>query len=170
MSYGRDATGRISSVTRKPDAASAAVTIVSAASWYPFGPLNTLTYGNGRTLTKNYDQDYAIDKVVSSDPNGLILDFTTDVMGNIVDASNSISPAVKTRKYLYDNLYRLTRVDTGSDVPEEDYAYTKTGDRTLKQLGAQAPQVYSYLAGSHRLASVEGVTRSYDQNGNAIAV
>ncbi len=166
VSYVRDAVGRIVQVKRKVDAASANVTIVSNASWNPFGPLNTLTYGNGRTLTKSYDQDYAIDKVASSDPNGLVLDFSTDVMGNIKDASNSVGPAVKTRKYLYDNLYRLSRVDTGSDVLVEDYAYNKTGDRTLKQLGAQAPQVYTYLVGTHRLGSVDGTSRDYDSNGN----
>ncbi len=170
VSYVRDAVGRIVQVKRKVDAASANVTIVSNASWNPFGPLNTLTYGNGRTLTKSYDQDYAIDKVVSSDPNGLVLDFSTDVMGNIKDASNSVGPAVKTRKYLYDNLYRLSRVDTGSDVLVEDYAYNKTGDRTLKQLGAQAPQVYTYLVGTHRLGSVDGTSRTLDNNGNLISI
>ena len=41
-------------------------TVVSNATYYPFGPLNVLTWGNGRTLTKTYDQDYAIDTVASS--------------------------------------------------------------------------------------------------------
>ncbi len=41
-------------------------------------------------------------------------------MGNIVDASDSLNATLPTRKYLYDNLYRLTRVDTGSDGLVED--------------------------------------------------
>ena len=41
-------------------------------------------------------------------------------MGNIVDASDSLNASAPTRKYLYDNLYRLTRVDTGSDGLVED--------------------------------------------------
>lgn len=168
VTYVRDAIGRITSVKRRPDAGSADVTVVSAASYYPFGPLNTLTYGNARTLTKSYDADYTIDSIASSDPNGLVLDFTTDVMGNIVDASDSLGASTPTRKYQYDNLYRLSQVDTGSNVLVEDYAYTPTGDRTLKQLGAQAPQVYSYLAGTHRLAAVAGTSRSYDANGNTL--
>ena len=40
--------------------AGSATTIVSNTSYLPFGPLNVLTFGNGRTLTKSYDQDYAI--------------------------------------------------------------------------------------------------------------
>ena len=168
VTYTRDSVGRITGVTRKENASATPVTIVSSASYYPFGPLNVLTYGNGRTLTKSYDTDYAIDKVVSSDPGGLLIDFTTSVMGNIVDASDSIAPTTKTRKYLYDHLYRLTRVNDGNDVLVEDYAYTPTGDRTLKQLGTQAPQVYAYLAGTHRLGSVAGVARSYDANGNTL--
>jgi hypothetical protein len=51
-------------------------------------------------------------------------------------------------------------VDSGSNVLLEDYAYNKTGDRTRKQLGAQAPQIYSYLAGTHRLGSVDNATRT----------
>ncbi|HRA48950.1 MAG TPA: RHS repeat-associated core domain-containing protein, partial [Thermomicrobiales bacterium] len=89
-------------------------------------------------------------------------------MGNIVDASDSLNASAPTRKYLYDKLYRLTRVDTPSDGLVEDYAYSKTGDRTLKQLGAQAPQVYAYLAGTHHLGSVDGASRNYDANGNTL--
>ncbi len=168
VSYVRDSTGRVSAITRKANAGSSSVTVVSGVSYNPFGPLRVLTYGNGRTLTKDYDGDYAIDKVVSSDPNGLLLDFTTDVMGNIVDASDSIGVSIKTRKYGYDRLYRLSEVDSGSNVLLEDYAYNKTGDRTLKQLGTQAPQIYSYLAGTHRLGSVDGAARAYDENGNTL--
>jgi len=49
---------------------------------------------------------------------------------------------------------------------QEDYGYNKTGDRTLKQFKGQAVQVYTYLAGSHRLAAIDGATRSYDEIGN----
>jgi RHS repeat-associated protein len=168
VTYGRDSVGRINSVKRRPDANSADVTIVSNASYYPFGPLNVLTYGNGRILTKDYDDNYAINSIASSDPSGLILDFTTDVMGNIVDASDSINATVKTRKYVYDHLYRLSGVTDNGNNPLEGYAYNQTGDRTHKQLGAQAPQVYSYLANTHRLDSVDGAPRAYDDNGNTL--
>ncbi|MEO5625226.1 MAG: RHS repeat-associated core domain-containing protein [Dokdonella sp.] len=168
VTYGRDVVGRVTTVSWKANATTMPVTVISSASYYPFGPLNALTYGNGRTLTKTYDQDYAIDRVVSSAASGLLIDFTTDRMGNITDASDTLNPATKTRKYLYDRLYRLTAVDTGTDSPLEGYTYNATGDRTSKQLGMQTPQVYTYLAGTHRLGSVGGINRGYDNNGNTL--
>ncbi len=35
-------------------------------------------------------------------------------------------------------------------------------------MGAQAPQVYAYLAGTHHLGSVDGASRNYDANGNTL--
>ncbi|OJY97062.1 MAG: hypothetical protein BGP25_12190 [Lysobacterales bacterium 63-13] len=166
VTYVRDAIGRIIAVTRKADAAAPAVSIISSATYLPFGPLNQLTYGNGRTLTKSYDGDYAIDSVVSSDPNGLLIDFTTNVMGNIIDASDSLGANPKTRTYQYDPLYRLTDVLDGTSASVEHYTYSATGDRTSRQLGNQAPQVHAYAAGSHRIESIDGVYRGYDANGN----
>jgi RHS repeat-associated protein len=93
----------------------------------------------------------------------------TDVMGNIIEARDSLGAATPTREYAYDALYRLTRVEDGTGALMEDYAYTKTGDRTLKQLGNQAPQVYAYLAGTHHLASIDGTGRYYDANGNTLS-
>jgi RHS repeat-associated protein len=166
VAYVRDAVGRIFKVTWQANASAAAIPVVSNATYYPFGPLNVLTYGNARTLTKTYDNNYAIDKVVSSDPNGLVLEFTTDAMGNIVDASNAVNAVFKTRKYVHDNLYRLSDVTSGANTMLEDYAYNLTGDRISKQLGTQPAQVYTYLAGTHHLGSVAGVNRGYDANGN----
>jgi hypothetical protein len=147
VAYTRDSVGRIAAIQRKVNATSAFVTVVSNATYYPFGPLHALTFGNGRTLTKTYDADYAIDSVASSDPNGLVLDFTTDVMGNIVEARDSLGAGTPTREYAYDALYRLTRVEDGTGALMEDYAYTRTGDRTLKQWQPGAPGLR--LSGRH---------------------
>ena len=71
VSYTRDVLGRISGVTWKASANATAVTLVSNATYYPFGPLNALTYGDGHTLTKTYDEDYAIENIASSYVEGL---------------------------------------------------------------------------------------------------
>src|SRR5688572_4467138 len=86
-----------------------------------------------------------------------------------IAGKDSLGASTPTREYEYDALYRLTRVNDGTGTLMEDYAYTKTGDRTLKQLGAQAPQVYAYLAGTHHLGSVGSSGRSYDANGNTLS-
>ncbi|MFC5491457.1 hypothetical protein ACFPK6_19785, partial [Dokdonella soli] len=62
----RDGAGRIQTVTWQATASATPISVVSKASYYPFGPLNTLTFGNTRTLTKTYDQDYAISSIASS--------------------------------------------------------------------------------------------------------
>jgi len=168
VTYSRDTVGRITTVTWKANATATATTLVSNATYYPFGPLNVLTFGNGRTLTKTYDQDYAIDSVASSASTGLKLDLGVDVMGDIVQASGSIAPTTPDRQYGYDPLYRLTTAQTGAATPSplEAYAYGKTGDRLSASLNGATPTAYAYTAGSHRLASVGGAARTYDGNGN----
>lgn len=166
VGYTRDLVGRITGVSWKANASAAQINVVSSASYLPFGPLNLLTYGSGRTLTKTYDADYAIDSIESSASDGLKLDFSVDVMGNITAASDTLGASTPTRRYVHDRLYRLSRVDDGANVLQEDYAYTKTGDRTLRQFAGQAAQIYTYLAGTHHLGAVDGTNRTYDGNGN----
>lgn len=166
VSYARDSVGRVQSVTYTPSGG-APVTVVSNVSYYPFGPINSIEFGNGRTLTKTYDQDYAIDKVVSSDPNGLVIDATVDVLGNLVDASSTVGVNPPTRTYAYDPLYRLTDVTNASGNPIEGYTYNATGDRLTKTInGATDVYTYSTPLQNHRLKSVNSATRNYDDNGN----
>ena len=138
--------------------------VLNSVTYYPFGPVKTLTFGNGRTLTKTYDANYAIDSVASSAADGLALDFGVDMMGNIADASATLGGA-PLRRYVYDDLYRLTGANTAAGAPIEAYAYNKTGDRTSKNLGG-ALESYSYTPGTHRLSNVGGVARGSDANGN----
>lgn len=171
VAYARDALGRVTAVTWKANAGAAATTVVSNASYYPFGPLNVLIYGNGRTLSKLYDQDYAIDAVLSSATGGLAVNLGVDVMGNIVSAVKpgdlSRGPTPIPTQYAYDPLYRLKDVQQALTTGTlESYTYNKTGDRLSAQLDAGPVTAYAYAAGSHRLASVGGVARSYDANGN----
>ncbi|WP_343791714.1 RHS repeat-associated core domain-containing protein, partial [Dokdonella soli] len=131
----------------------------------------TLTFGNTRTLTKTYDQDYAISSIASSVSGGLTLGLGVDVMGDITRASASLNPATPDRRYAYDPLYRLTTAQTGATPPAplESYSYDKTGDRLSASLNGGAAQAYAYTAGTHQLTSVAGVARTYDLNGNTTA-
>lgn len=145
VAYGRaDRTGRVTTVTRKANAGAPVETIVSSATYYPFGPLNVLTYGNGRFLTRQYDHDYAIDFVSSSNATGLALDLTTEVMGNITEARDVLNATTPARKYAYDALYRLKQVANGASALVEGFAYNKTGDRTLKTLPGPVSQPYTW--------------------------
>ncbi|UXI68217.1 hypothetical protein [Tahibacter amnicola] len=157
--YTRDAAGRAVGLTWKATATSNPVTVVSSVTYYPFGPPHVLTFGNGRTLSKTYDQDYAIDKIVSSGPGGLVLDFSLDSMGNVQEASDAIAQVTPDRKFVYDKHSRLSKVTDGFGAMVEDYGYNKTGDRVSKQFVGQPAQSYTYLPGTHRLQAVGGVSR-----------
>lgn len=166
VNYQYDAAGRVTGLTRTAGAGGKAVTIVGAVGYLPFGPPQSLTFGNGRSLARHYDADYLIDKIVSSASDGLKLELTNDIGGAVVAASDTIGAATPTRRYFHDRLQRLVRVENGAGVVQESFAYNRTGDRTSKQIIGQPAQGYAYLAGTHRLGSVAGVSRSYDANGN----
>jgi RHS repeat-associated protein len=169
ISYGRDIGGRVTSVDYAPVGKNA-INLVSDVSYSPFGPVNKLTFGNGRSLTKSYDQNYAIDTIFSSDANGLFIKSQFDVLGNLTNASDSPDANPSTRSYYYDALYRIKQVRDSSSVVLENYTYNDTGDRLSKTYQGQTSSYgYGSPLTSHRLQTVNGVIRDYDANGNTTA-
>jgi len=166
VTYTRNVLGQITQVAYQTSATATAQILISNAGYLPFGPLSQITFGNGRTLSKSYDQDYAIDKVVSSDANGLIVDATVDGLGNLTSASNTVGAASPTQSYQYDSLYRLTNIASPTTTIES-FTYNKTGDRTDDTTSA-GTTAYTYPSPltTHRLQSVGTNARSYDANGN----
>ena len=165
VTYLRDANGQITGVSSKPTASAAQVTLVSNVTYLPFGPLNTLTFGNGRVLTKAYDQNYGIDKVSDAATGGISEDFTLDVVGNvnkIVERTNATANA--TRTFTYDGQDRLTALKNGTTVVQ-GFTYDATGNRLSKVLSGTTT-TNAYDPASHRLTQVGTVIRTYDANGN----
>ena len=62
ISYVRDNAGQISSITDKPPS-SGAVNLATSITHLPFGPVASLTYGNGVTDARTYDLDYRMTSV-----------------------------------------------------------------------------------------------------------
>jgi RHS repeat-associated protein len=165
VSYLRNSNGQITRIDAVPTDGAAQVTLVSNVTYLPFGPLTQLTFGNGRTLSKAYDQNYGIDAVSDSSAVGLSQDFTLNAVGNLTGLDERISAAsTASRTYSYDGLDRLTaQTNNGSTV--EGFAYDATGNRQSKTAGG-ASTGYSYASDSHRLTATGTATRSYDANGN----
>jgi len=67
VSYARDSLGRISGVTTQKDASSPVVTLASSVAYQPFGPLQSLWYGNGLDLWKTFTSDYLLDVLLVED-------------------------------------------------------------------------------------------------------
>lgn len=166
----RDANGQVRRVDAVPKAGGAQVLLVDNVSYLPFGPLTSLTFGNGRILTKAYDANYGIDKVSdSATSNPLSEDFTLNPVGNVIGLTERTTAiATVNRTLAYDGLDRLTSQKNGA-TNIESFHYDSTGDRQAKTVGNSAT-AYSYASLSHRLSSVGSVARTYDANGNTTAI
>ena len=165
VQYVRDAAGRISGVTVLPPGVTGAGAgnVVTNITYLPFGPITSYTLGNGQTVTRTYDANYALTDVVSP---ALNLHFARDAMGNITALGNSAgaTPAIET--YSYDPLYRLTGVSGPAGGAIEAYTYSKTGDRLSKTGSGLATGSYGYQANTHWLTSIGTSAFTYDANGN----
>ncbi|WP_266169712.1 RHS repeat-associated core domain-containing protein [Dyella subtropica] len=160
--YTRDGAGRVTTVTVTPPG-TAAGTAVSGITYLPFGPIASYTLGNGQTVTRSYDANYALTDVVSP---ALNLHFARDAMGNPTALGNAPGANPATESYSYDPLYRLTGVNNASGAAIEAYTYSKTGDRLSKTASGLATGTYGYQSGTHWLTSIGSGARSYDANGN----
>jgi RHS repeat-associated protein len=162
VQYGRDAVGRITSIT-VPESAEGAYDLVSSVAYRPFGPVAGVSFANGRALTRQYDQNDRIDAITNGS-GSVSLDFSTNVVGDIVGLATSGATA-HARSYAYDDLSRLTSVTAGAGGALERFEYDGIGNRTLKEVNGSATP-YGYRAGSHRLTSAGTGIRAYDAAGN----
>jgi RHS repeat-associated protein len=170
VSYLRNSEGQIKTVSAIPSPGQPQATLVSGVAYLPFGPLKSLTFGNGRVLSKAYDASYNIDQVSdSAASNPLSQDFGVDAVGRITSLTErTTATATAGRTYSYDGLDRLTGQKNGSQVVE-GFTYDATGNRASKTLGNQTT-TYSYPSTSHRLTSVGNTGRTYDAAGNTAVI
>jgi RHS repeat-associated protein len=141
-------------------------TLASGITYQPFGPLNSLTYGNATVLTKTFDPNYqiatlAVDGIISRN-------YTPDNVGNITAIDDLIDPT-RSQSFIYDDLYRLT--DAAGIYGAIAYTYDNVGNRQTRT-DTSGTDTYTYLAGTNKLRTVSGPNAksySYDTDGNVIA-
>ncbi len=109
---------------------------ISAVSYLPFGPVNQISFANGKTLTKSYDQNYDIDAIVSTATGGLNLDYSVDEVGNIVGVNQSGTQF----NLSYDKLYRLSSCSR----PNSNRTVSQIIGHTKWRISALVYQVASY--------------------------
>ncbi len=63
VTFARDADGLVTGVTTKASATAAPSTLAASIAYAPFGPLTSLTYGNGLVLTKTYNTNYWLTRI-----------------------------------------------------------------------------------------------------------
>jgi len=135
-------------------------TLANGIQYLPFGPVTDLAYGNGKTMTLGYNQDY---KLVSKNISGVFeKSYTLNEVGNITGIADNIAPA-RNQSLTYDAVSRLT--DAIGNYGELEFSYDAIGNRQSKTLD-NVTETYQYN-GNH-LLSVGGTTLTYDAAGNLI--
>jgi RHS repeat-associated protein len=170
IAYTYNVTGRQRTATLHRPSVSM-TSLVSETAYLPFGPLTSLTYGNGRQLDKQYDRNYAIVAISDGKADGLDISFDVNARGEIVGIEEA-RPGLPMQpvQYEYDSLGRLAD-ETLLNLPADNrsYNYSAGGDRVEKVVNG-VTESYAYTAGSHRLRSVGAKARTYDGAGNTLRV
>jgi len=162
VSYGYDDSGRV----RQIDSAGGeegAETLANAIDRLPFGPIESLTLGNGIARKRDYDRDYRVTNL--TDGSVLAKGLAYSPVNNITAITDSVDSDL-TQLFTYDDLDRLDFA-TGN-YGEDSYGYDGIGNRQSFTRDGQT-DTYSYGATSHRLQGVNGQSYQYDAVGNTLS-
>lgn len=162
VNYARNNAGQLTAVSFTLNGQS--FPVASNIAYVPFGPLKQLTWGNGQTLSRTYDQDY---QLTAQTIGNWQHQFGFDLVGNITSQQSNLWGAVQ---YQYDALNRLTREESANT--RKDYALDAVGNRTQRTTTDLASgtvtetQTAIVATDSNRLVTLEGLTLPYDAAGN----
>ncbi len=168
VDYVRNAQGQTTEVGVTPAGGTRQV-LLGNATYYPFGPVASWSYGNGRPMQRVLDQDYRPLAVSDTRSDGLSTGFAFDPAGNLsaLTAAGNTAPVVSLD---YDALGRLTAFKDGpTGTVIDGYSYDATGNRLSAKVNTTT-QSYTYPNTSHRLSEVAGTARTYDAIGNTTSI
>lgn len=152
IDYTLNGNGQVTSVSA--DVNGSAVTLASSITYLPYGPLTSLTYGNSKTLSATYDQDYRpTNRTVSGLFNHT---YDTDDEGNITQKGS--------RTYAYDDLNRMDAETGGTSA---NFTYDPIGNRLTEVTGSTT--TYTYPSTNSKVSSVGANSYTYDAKGNVTA-
>lgn len=150
VDYRRDTLGRITEITTS--AGGAVTVLVSQVEYQPFGPVKSVTFGNGSTQVRAYDVD------------GRMASFSLaeQTMGITYDAASRIK-AIGAHTYGYDKFDRLTSAITPTSG--QTFDYDAVGNRVFRAVNA-ATTTLTYGGGGNRLTQVGAQPIATDANGS----
>jgi len=153
VTFTRDAMGRIAGIATQANSAAVPVAVASGAAYAPFGPLTALAYGNGLSLSAQYDQDYQPSaRLVTGTAVVQDLTYGIDAAGDITGITD-LAATTRSQVFQYDSLYRLTYASGLYGALA--YGYDAVGNRTSQSGGTNnLAETYSYAAGGNQLLSV----------------
>jgi RHS repeat-associated protein len=163
--YPRNAAGQVSQVLMQVGSGQP-FAVAGNISYLPFGPLKSLTWGNGISLNRSYDQDY---RLTQQDVAVWNSTYGYDANSNITTLSSSLLGELS---YSYDALDRLTAEQRADR--QQTYSYDAVGNRTSKtttpiidgEAQTSTLQTYQYASSSNRLTQLDEQTVTTDAAGN----
>ena len=122
VTYTYDAAGQVNQVDLQQGAQN--TTLASGISYAPFGPVTSMTYGNGHTLSQGVDSAYRFtDHTVSGALQ--LINSLYDANGNLNQVDNNLTTV--SNVYSYDALNRLDTAN--SAFGSQEFDYDKNGNR-----------------------------------------
>ncbi len=147
--YTHDFADREATLTYEQGGSAQLPAVVSGAVYEPFGPLSSLTLGNGLVETRLFDARYFPDRIQV--PGRLDWDYTVDAMGNPLQVNDLLVPA-QSRTYGYkDYQYFLTQGD--GPWGTRSWTYDRIGNR-LSETRSGVTDTYGYTGGNPKLQTV----------------
>jgi RHS repeat-associated protein len=144
---------------------------VTGATYLPFGPMTSMTLGNGTTETRTYNARYSpLTSSLTVGPTTLAhYTYTTDPAGNITSIADGTSAGYN-RTFGYDDLNRLTTANTGSALwGAGSFAYDRMGNMLSATLGP-ITRTFTHQGITSKLNTATGLTgaMTYDAVGNEL--
>lgn len=139
--------------------------------------MQSLTYGNGLTLWKNFDQNYGIYQLVVEDGANNIINRSYTRWNADFDITNVVdnNVRVRTENYVYTSNRRLQNIygDWGTQTYWQDGVGNRTGDNFYDGAGHVTEKILGYAYNNNLVQSVHvGATTprtmDYDGGGNII--
>lgn len=167
VNYSYDLIGNISTVTAIIDGVSQ--TLASNIVYQPFGSMISMTYGNGATITQQYDQAYRVTQ--QTIPGVFERAYSSyDGNSNLLSITDLINPA-NDENYSYDALNRL--INASGSYAIQTFGYDKNGNRVANSSGTSSYNL-TYEPNSNRMNSRvnnDSTTirsQKLDANGNTV--
>jgi RHS repeat-associated protein len=131
VSFTRASDGLVTAISTKATPSSSSESLASSVTYLPFGPLASLTYGNGLALTDTYDGNYWLTRteVKATGATRLDLSFNRNANGQLTEVVDNASSG-RGATFGYTDAGRLSTAagPWGSDT----YTYDAAGNRTDK--------------------------------------
>jgi len=146
----------LESVVTRKDSLSPVVGVAEAIEWHPYGPIQTMLYGNGLRLWRTFDQDYRMDQQNVSDGVTPVLQNYygyTDAL-NLTNIWDNLDPT-QNQSFWHTATERIQNADGpwGALTFYHDDSDNRT-NRILTVGGVTTSDFYGYPSTSNRLTSI----------------